>query len=52
LTKNFDEKIEIEAAKQDLADFRSELLKTIYLGSLGQLFAMICSVVAIVNLLK
>jgi len=35
-----------------MADLRSELLKTIYLVSLGQLLAIIGSVVAIVNLLK
>jgi hypothetical protein len=38
--------------KQDLAELRTELSKTIYLVSLGQLLAIIASVAAIVNLLK
>lgn len=50
--KKFDDKKEILATKQDVEDLRSELLRTIYLVSLGQLLAIIGSVVAIVNLLK
>ena len=44
--------METLVTKQDLADLRSELLKTIYLVFLGQLLAIIGSVVAIVNLMK
>jgi hypothetical protein len=40
------------ATKQDLIDLRTDLSKTIYLVSMGQLLAIIGSVVAIVNLLK
>lgn len=50
--QKFNDKWETLATKQDMADLRSELLKTIYLVSLGQLLAIIGSVVAIVNLLK
>jgi hypothetical protein len=40
------------ATKQDLIDLRTDLSKSIYLVSMGQLLAIIGSVVAIVNLLK
>jgi hypothetical protein len=48
----FEEQKEWLVNKQDLAELRSELSKTIYLVSLGQLLAIIGSVVTIVNLLK
>jgi hypothetical protein len=48
----FEEQKDWLVHKQDLAELRTELSKTIYLVSLGQLLAIIASVVAIVNLLK
>jgi hypothetical protein len=50
--QKFENQKDLLATKQDLADLRSELLKTIYLVSLGQLLAIVGSVIAIVNLLK
>jgi len=50
--QKFNIKREILATKQDLVELRTELLKTIYLVSPGQLLAIIGPVVAIVNLLK
>jgi len=50
--QKFNYKREILATKLDIAELRSELLKTIYLVSLGQLLAIMGSVMAIVNLLK
>jgi len=38
--------------KEDLSGVRSELLRTIYLTSLGQLVAIIASVVSIILVLK
>ena len=48
----FEEKKDWLVHKQDLAELRTELSKTIYLVSLGQLLAIIASLVAILNLLK
>ncbi len=48
----FADKQDILATKEDLHNVRSELLRTIYLTSLGQLLAIVASVVALVNILK
>lgn len=40
------------ATKEDLSGLRSELLRTIYLTSLGQLIAIIASVISLVLILK
>jgi hypothetical protein len=40
------------STKGDMANLRSELSKTIYLTSLGQLVTMIASVISIVWILK
>lgn len=40
------------ATKEDLAALRSDLSKTIYFTSLGQLFAIIASVISLVLILK
>jgi hypothetical protein len=50
--QKFDDKKEWLVNKQDLSDLRAEISRTIYLVSLGQLLAIVGSVVAIVNLLK
>jgi len=50
--EKFDEKKIILATKEDLSNMRSELLRTIYLTSLGQLIAIIASVVSIILVLK
>jgi hypothetical protein len=61
--EKFDEKKNILATKEDLlnvreglsagiSNVRSELLRTIYLTSLGQLIAIITSVVSIILVLK
>jgi hypothetical protein len=56
LDKKVDQKFEDKKGwlvnKQDLSDLRAEISRTIYLVSLGQLLAIVGSVVAIVNLLK
>jgi hypothetical protein len=40
------------ATKDDLSALRTELLRTIYLTSMGQLIAIIASVVSLVMILK
>ncbi|MDF2192642.1 hypothetical protein [Paraflavitalea sp. CAU 1676] len=40
------------ATKEDMSGLRSELLRTIYLTSLGQLIAIIASVISLVLILK
>ena len=50
--QKFEEKLAWLANKQDLGDLRAELSRTIYLVSIGQLLAIVASVVAIVNLLR
>jgi hypothetical protein len=50
--QKFEDKKEWLVNKQDLSDLRAEISRTIYLVSLGQLLAIVGSVVAIVNLLK
>ena len=50
--KKFDEKREIIATKEDIHNLRSELLRTFYLVSLGQLLAIIGSVIAIISFLR
>lgn len=40
------------ATKEDLAGLRTELTRTIYLTSLGQLIAIIASVISLVMILK
>jgi len=40
------------ATKEDIAALRTELLRTIYLTSIGQLFAIVASVASLVFLLK
>jgi len=50
--QKFEDKKEWLVIKQDLSDLRAEISRTIYLVSLGQLLAIVGSVVAIVNLLK
>ncbi len=50
--EKFDENIRSLATKEDLANTRSELLRTIYLTSLGQLIAIIASVISIILALK
>lgn len=50
--QKFENKLEWLVSKQDLSDLRTELSRTIYLVSIGQLLAIVASVVAIVNLLR
>jgi len=50
--QKFEDKKEWLVNKQDLSNLRAEISRTIYLVSLGQLLAIVGSVVAIVNLLK
>jgi hypothetical protein len=51
--KKFDEKKDIIATKQDLADLEGRLLRTIYLTSVGQFIAIVASVVGLLfTLLK
>lgn len=50
--QKFEDKKDWLVNKQDLSDLRAEISRTIYLVSLGQLLAIVGSVVAIVNLLK
>ena len=52
MDQKFEDKEEWLVNKQDLSDLRAEISRTIYLVSLGQLLAIVGSVVAIVNLLK
>jgi len=56
LEKKVDEKFEEKknslATKEDLSGLRSEVLRTIYLGSPGQLIAIIASVISIILVLK
>lgn len=40
------------ATKADISNLRAELLRTIYLVSVGQLIAIVGSVMALVSLLK
>ena len=50
--KKFEEKRDTIANKQDLADLESRLLRTIYLTSIGQLLAIVASVVSLILILK
>ena len=50
--KKFDDKKNELATKEDVSNLRAELLKTIYLTSLGQLLAIIASVVSLIMVLK
>ena len=50
--KKFDEKREIIATKEDIHNLCSELLRTFYLVSLGQLLVIIGSVIAIISFLR
>ncbi len=45
-------KKDILATKDDLSALRAELLRTIYLTSMGQLLAIVASVVSLVLILK
>ncbi len=48
----FEQKKNELATKEDVFNLRTELLKTIYLTSLGQLIAIIASVVSLILILK
>lgn len=48
----FEEKQDVLATKADISNLRAELLRTIYLVSVGQLIAIVGSVMALVSLLK
>ena len=52
MTKEFEFMDKKFATKDDLASLRSELTRTIYLTSLGQLLAIVASVVSIIMILK
>jgi len=52
LKKNFEQKKSELATKEDVFNLRAELLKTIYLTSLGQLIAIIASVISLILVLK
>jgi aspartyl/asparaginyl-tRNA synthetase len=52
MAKEFDFMDKKFATKEDLASLRSELSRTIYLTSLGQLLAIVASVISIVMILK
>jgi hypothetical protein len=46
--RNLKKNTAILATKEDLANVKSDLQKTIYLASLGQLFAIVASVVSLI----
>lgn len=48
----FEQKKNELASKEDVSNLRAELLKAIYLTSLGQLLAIIASVVSLILVLK
>lgn len=50
--KKFEQKKSELATKEDISNLRAELLRTIYLTSLGQLIAIIASVVSLILVLK
>jgi hypothetical protein len=50
--KKFEQKKSELATKEDVSNLRAELLRTIYLTSLGQLIAIIASVVSLILILK
>ena len=50
--KKFEEKKSELSTKEDVSNLRAELLRTIYLTSLGQLLAIIASVVSLIMILK
>lgn len=50
--KKFEQKKNELATKEDVSNFRAQLLRTIYLTSLGQLIAIIASVVSLILVLK
>ena len=50
--KKFEQKKSELATKDDVSNLRAELLRTIYLTSLGQLIAIIASVVSLILILK
>ncbi len=50
--KKFEQKKTELATKEDVSNLRAELLRTIYLTSLGQLIAIIASVVSLILVLK
>jgi hypothetical protein len=52
MEKKFDQKKSELATKEDVSSLRAELLRTIYLTSLGQLIAIIASVVSLMLVLK
>ena len=52
MEKKFDQKKSALATKEDVSSLRAELLRTIYLTSLGQLIAIIASVVSLMLVLK
>ncbi len=50
--KKFEQKKNELATKEDVSNLRAELLRTIYLTSLGQLLAIIASVISLILVLK
>jgi hypothetical protein len=50
--KKFEQKKSELATKEDVSNLSAELLKTIYLTSLGQLIAIIASVISLILVLK
>lgn len=50
--KKFEQKKSEFATKEDVSNLRAKLLKTIYLTSLGQLIAIIASVIPLILVLK
>lgn len=50
--KKFEQKKSELATKEDVSNLRAELWRTIYLTSLGQLIAIIASVVSLILVLK
>lgn len=50
--KKFEERKSEFATKEDVSNLRAELLRTIYLTSLGQLITIIASVVSLILILK
>lgn len=50
--KKFEQKKNELATKEDVSNLRAELLRTIYLTSLGQLIAIIASFVSLISVLN
>ena len=50
--RKFEKKKNELATKEDVSNLRAELLKTIFLTSLGQLLAIVVSVVSLIMVLK